>query len=85
MLTRNDKILLTILRGYSLRQVGSAYNICAERAKQVAMDTAKKYNRRLRLAGLPRVETGSITGLRKYKNMFIRFIIDSNQKEVSGG
>ena len=48
------------------------------------MDTAKKYNRRLRLAGLPRVETGSITGLRKYKNMFIRFIIDSNQKEVSG-
>lgn len=73
-MTRNDKILIAVLRGYTLAQVGNIFKITRERVKQVAVKTVCKYDSGLYLKVMEKFSTGSIREFRKYKNRLISII-----------
>ena len=68
-MTRNDKILIAVLKGYTLLQVGSVFNISANRVRQIARQTVKKHDSNLWNEG--------IKELRKHKNRLITTIANS--------
>ena len=76
-MTRNDKILIFVLKGYTLAQVGSIYNLTRERIKQIAVKTVKKYNSDLYYNIKTNFVSGSIKEIRKHKNRLISIIGDN--------
>ena len=75
-MTRNDKILIFVLKGYTLAQVGSIYNLTRERIKQIAVKTVKKHDSNLYYDVMAKYKTGSIKEFRKHKNRLISIIGD---------
>ena len=70
-MNRNNTILIAVLRGYTLAQVASIFNLTGTRIRQLSIKTAQKYRKELIV---PEDTFGSIKKLRKHKNRLISII-----------
>lgn len=66
-MNRNDIILKSVLKGYTLKQVGLIFNLSGTRVRQICNKSAYYHDKKLgRFAG--------IKELRKHKNRLIEII-----------
>jgi len=63
-MTRNETISVMALRGWTLKQIGSVFDITQQRVAQITIKTLRKYDNSL----------GSVTEFRKHRNKLIATI-----------
>jgi hypothetical protein len=87
-MTRNDKILIAVLRGYTLKQVGIVFQISRERVRQIVSKTVRKYDRDIHYSVviMDHQTRNKIKEFRKHKNRLISIITNrSSGQEGCGG